>query len=121
MDSKTIKSELQPTPKGFLDRIEKLVPDINKKRTDEAKEWLSESINCLRVEVSNVEEFVVQQGHLNVIDNRFQTIRDKIDLFGQFYGVLQEHALNKPRKEDINNHNEAISQISTLNQIISSL
>jgi len=30
-----------------------------------------------------------------------------VDLIGQFYGVLQEHALNKPRKEDLNNHTEA--------------
>lgn len=35
--------------------------------------------------------------------------------------VLQEHALNKPRKEDLNNHNEANQMISTLNSIISSL
>ena len=59
LDSKAIKSELQPTPKGFLDRIEKLVPEVTKKRTDIAKEWLSESINVLRTDVSNVEEFVV--------------------------------------------------------------
>ena len=59
LDSKAIKSELQPTPKGFLDRIEKLVPEVTKKRTDIAKEWLSESINVLRMAVTNVEEFVV--------------------------------------------------------------
>jgi hypothetical protein len=44
-----------------------------------------------------------------VIDNKFQSIRDKVDLYGQFYVVLQEHALAKPRKEDINNHSEANS------------
>lgn len=65
--------------------------------------------------MNNVEEFVVQQGHLTAIDNRFQFVRDKVDLYGQFYAVLQELALNKPRKEDLNNHNEANLQISTLN------
>lgn len=66
-------------------------------------------------------EFVVQQGHLSVIDNKFQFYRDKVDLLGQFYVVLQEHALNKPRKEDISNHTEANQMISTLNKLISDL
>lgn len=60
LDSKAIKTKLQPTPKEFNDRIEVLVPAINKDRTDVAKEWLQESINLLREPVNNVEEFVVQ-------------------------------------------------------------
>jgi hypothetical protein len=60
LDSKAIKTKLQPTPKEFNDRIEVLVPQVNKERTDVAKEWLQESINLLREPVNNVEEFVVQ-------------------------------------------------------------
>jgi len=60
LDSKAIKTKLQPTPKEFNDRIEVLVPHVNKERTDVAKEWLQESINLLREPVNNVEEFVVQ-------------------------------------------------------------
>jgi hypothetical protein len=36
-----------------------LVPEVNKKRTNEAKEWLAESIADLKKPVNNVEEFVV--------------------------------------------------------------
>lgn len=64
LDSKVIKNKLQPTPKEFNDKIEVLVPKVNKHRADQAKEWLHDSIMLLRKEVNNVEEFVVQQGHL---------------------------------------------------------
>lgn len=82
LDSKVIKNRLQPTPKEFNDKIEIVVPEVNKNRTNDAKDWLNQSIADLRKPVSNVEEFVVQQGFLTAIDNRFQSIRDKIDLLG---------------------------------------
>jgi hypothetical protein len=82
LDSKVIKQRLQPTPKEFNDRIEVLVPEVNKSRTNDAKEWLMQSITDLRLPVNNVEEFVVQQGFLTQIDNRFQFIRDKVDMLG---------------------------------------
>lgn len=121
LDSKVIKNRLQPTPKDFNDNIEKLVPEVTRVRTDEAKEWLSQSISDLRRPVNNVEEFVVQQGFLTAIDNRFQSIRDKVDLYEQFYNELTENALNKPKKEDLNNHSEAKQQITALSNIISTL
>lgn len=121
LDSKAIKTKLQPTPKEFNDRIEVLVPEVSKKRTDDCKQWLQESITSLRLPVNNVEEFVVQQGYLTAIDNRFQFIRDKVELLEQFYIKLTENALNKPKKEDISNHSEAQQQIATLNQLISNL
>ena len=82
LDSKVIKNKLQPTPKEFNDKIEILVPEVNKERTNAAKDWLNQSITDLRKPVANVEEFVVQQGCLTVIDNKFQFIRDKVDLLG---------------------------------------
>lgn len=118
LDSTVIKNKLQPTPKEFNDKIEVLVPQMTRERTDHAKSWLSQSIQDLRGEVNNVEQFVVQQRFLNAIEARFQFVRDKIDLYGQFYGVLMEHALNKPRKEELSNHSEAILQINTLSNII---
>ena len=59
-----IKNKLQPTPKEFNDKIEILVPEVNKERTNAAKDWLNQSITDLRKPVANVEEFVVQQGCL---------------------------------------------------------
>jgi hypothetical protein len=60
LDSKAIKQKLQPTPKEFNDKIEHLVPEVTKERTNDAKEWLQDSITELRRPVANVEEFVVQ-------------------------------------------------------------
>lgn len=44
---------------------------------------------------------------MNAIEARFQYVRDKVDLYGQFYGVLTEYALNKLRKEELSNYNDA--------------
>lgn len=98
-----------------------MVPEVNRQRTNLAKEWLAVSIADLKKPVANVEEFVEQKGRLTIIDNKFQSVRDKVDLYGQFYSVLQENGLNKPRKEDLNNHTEANNMIVSLNNIISSL
>jgi hypothetical protein len=60
LDSTVIKTKLQPTPKEFNDKIEVLVPLKTRERTDTSKVWLSQSIQDLRGEVSNVEQFVIQ-------------------------------------------------------------
>jgi hypothetical protein len=71
LDSMAIKNKLQPTPKEFNDRLEVLVPQVTRERTDVAKVWLNQSIADLRNQVTNVEEFVVQQRFLNAIEARF--------------------------------------------------
>lgn len=58
LDSKAIKTRLQPTPKEFNDKIETMVPDVNKDRTNAAKDWLNESIQNLRRPANDVAEFV---------------------------------------------------------------
>ena len=40
LDSNKIKANLLPTPKELQESIEKLVPAVNKDRTDEVKKWL---------------------------------------------------------------------------------
>lgn len=47
IDSDKIKKKLAPTPKELQEEIEKLVPKINKKRTDDVKLWLKKSITDL--------------------------------------------------------------------------
>ena len=89
MDSASIRSQLQPTPKeDYLDKIEELVPRVNKQRTDIAKQWLNQSIKELQMPVNNVEDFVIQTGYLGRISRDFQGYKDKVELYGQFYGVL---------------------------------
>jgi hypothetical protein len=41
-----------------------MVPDVNKERTNETKEWLNQSIQELRRPANDVAEFVVQQQQL---------------------------------------------------------
>jgi len=72
LDSASIRSQLQPTPKEqYLDKIEAMVPNVNKNRTDIAKEWLNQSIKELKMPVNTVEDFVVQTGYLARISRDF--------------------------------------------------
>jgi hypothetical protein len=41
IDSRNIKEKLQPTPKLYETELAKLIPRINKERTEEAREWIS--------------------------------------------------------------------------------
>jgi len=40
-DNEITRSTLIPQPKACLAQLEKIVPDVIKKRTDEARRWLS--------------------------------------------------------------------------------
>ena len=62
----------------------------NKERIDEVKVWLKESIRTLQKPVNDVSDFVQQKQAHEKISEKFNLQRDKIDLYGQFYGVLDE-------------------------------
>ena len=66
------------------------------------------------MDVTNVAEFVIQCQHHAKITDRFQVVRDKIDLYSQIYQVVEANGLLKPKKEDEQNLKEAKSQINTL-------
>jgi hypothetical protein len=81
LDSKEIKTKLQPSPKEFNDRIELLLPSVTTGRIDELKIWLAQSIRELSMNVENVADFVIQTQFLQKISDKFQNVRDKIDLY----------------------------------------
>jgi len=118
LDSKEIKTKLQPTPKAFNDEIEILLPKVSKTRIDTAKEWLVQSIRDLQMDVNNVAEFVVQCQHHAKITDKFQTVRDKVDLYSSVYQVVEANGMQKIKKEDEQNLKEAKNQINTLSQIV---
>jgi len=93
LDSKEIKTKLQPTPKQFNDEIEILLPRVSKGRVDDAKEWLVQSIRDLQMDVNNVAEFVIQCQHHAKITDKFQTVRDKVDLYSEIYRVVEANGL----------------------------
>ncbi len=113
VDSKGCRTTLLPTPKDFIAKIEDMVPKVIRERTDESKKWLKKSIQNLSKPVTNVEEFVEQNGFLNFVNENFQNVRDRVDLFNQIYNTLQEFSL-KVKKEDRDNFTEGITQISQL-------
>jgi hypothetical protein len=49
---------LLPSPKKCLARIEAIIPDIIRKRTDEMRRWLTASIKSLSKSTATVEDFV---------------------------------------------------------------
>lgn len=71
MDSKGCRSTLLPTPKEFIGKIEEMIPKIIRERTDEAKKWLRKSLSDLSKPVTNVEEFVQQNGYLIKTNENF--------------------------------------------------
>ena len=97
------------------------MPRINKERTDEVKIWLNQSIRDLQKPVSDVSDFVQQKQDHEKISEKFQAQRDKIDLYGQFYAVLDDLGMNKLKKEDKSNHIEAEQNIKKLTDIVANV
>jgi len=98
-------------------QIERLVPDTIKKRTDEARRWLTISLKALSKSTPSVEDFVEQSNSLNKVQDQFQEVRDRIDLFGMFYNIFTEHNIGF-KKEDRDSHTDAVTEISRLNLLI---
>jgi L-lactate utilization protein LutB len=48
-----------------------MIPKVLRERTDEAKRWLRQAISNLSKPVTNVEEFVEQNGHLVYTNDNF--------------------------------------------------
>lgn len=118
LDSKEIKTRLQPTPKEFNDQIELLLPKVNKSRIDEAKVWLTQSIRDLQMPVNNVSQFVIQCKFHAKITDRFQTVRDKVDLYSNVYQVVEANGMLKMKKEDEQNLKDTKNAINNLSQIV---
>jgi hypothetical protein len=117
IDSKGSRTTLLPTPKDYIAQIESMIPKVIRERTDESKKWLRKAISNLGKPVTNVEEFVEQNGHLVYVNENFQNVRDRVDLFGQIYNTLAEFNL-KVKKEDKDNFTESVQQISQLSNIV---
>jgi len=109
---------LLPTPKDLQESIEKLVPERTKIRTLEVSEWLSQSIRELQKPVNDVSDFVEQSKNYNRINELFNPMREKIDLYGQFLNVISNVGSIKIKKEDENAIKDAEKEISRLAQII---
>ena len=99
-------------------QLEKIVPEVIKKRTEESRRWLTSSLKSLGKTTPSVEDFVEQSNSLNFVQDQFQDVRDRVDLYGMYYNIFTEFAINF-KKEDRDSHNEAVTDISKLNLLIS--
>lgn len=120
LDNQKTRDALIPSPKHCQAEIEKIVPDMIRKRTDEARRWLTHAIKSLSKSTTSVEDFVDQSNSLNRVQEQFQDIRDRIDLYGLFYNIFHEFTIAY-KKEDKDSHNEAVQEISKLNNLIASV
>jgi hypothetical protein len=71
----------------------------------------------LNLPVSGVEEFVQQDEFYKFTNDRFQDVRDRVDMFGQIYNKLKDFNM-KIKKEDMDAFNESLASISNLSQLI---
>ena len=71
--------------------------------------------------MNDVSDFVWQKQAHERISEKFQVQRDKIDLYGQFYGVLDDLGFQKLKKEDKVNHTEAEQMIKKLTDIVANV
>lgn len=117
LDNTRTREVLLPSPKRCLISIEKIVPDTIRKRTDENRRWLTAAIKSLSKSTASVEDFVEQSNALNKVQEQFQDVRDRVDLYGQYYNIFHEFTITF-KKEDKDSHNEAVTDISKLVNII---
>ena len=59
-----------------------------------------------------------QSNSLNRVSDEFQDVRDKVDLYGMYYNIFTEQNIGY-KKEDRDSHNDAVTEISRLNLLIS--
>jgi len=88
-----------------------------KERNADAQAWLKQQIRNLNLPVSGVEEFVQQDEFYKFTNDRFQDVRDRVDMFGQIYNKLKDFNM-KSKKEDTDAFTESLASISNLSQLI---
>lgn len=70
-----------------------MLPRVTRERIDVNKIWLAQSIRELSMNVENVADFVIQCQFLGKISDKFQTVRDKIDLYDQINQKVEQNGI----------------------------
>lgn len=65
LDNQEARDFLLPSPKACIIQVEKIIPEAVKKRTDDARRWLSQSLKALSRSTPSVEDYVEQSNSLN--------------------------------------------------------
>jgi hypothetical protein len=83
LDLDKFRGKIQPTPKNYIQTLEKMIPDAIKIRNNESKKALNMHIKNLdKAQLKNVEDFVDQTNFYNKASDDFQNIRDRVDMIG---------------------------------------
>lgn len=65
LDNSKTRDAILPIPKKCQAKVDAIVPNVIKKRTDEARRWLSQALKDLSKTAATVEDFVEQSNSLN--------------------------------------------------------
>lgn len=60
---------LLPSPKKCLGKIDQIIPETIKQRTEISRRWLVEALKALNITASTVEDFVEQSNSLNRVQD----------------------------------------------------
>jgi len=117
LNCEAVRSKIQSTPKDYINKLEKEIPDVIRVRNDASKKWLEHRIKELEISIHNVEDFVQQQTYYNFTNEHFQDQRDNIVMYEQTYGVMNDFTM-KVKKEDSESLKESQLNVNKLNGLI---
>ena len=99
LDSKKSRSQLIPSPRLWMQKLEQIIPNTIKERLEEADKWLTDWTLKLSKPAGTVDEFVEQNANLSYTVEHFQEVRDRVALYGQYFNIMSTSGI-KSSKED---------------------
>lgn len=67
VDTAAIRKTLERTPKDIVKKMQDLMPDLLRKRNVEVKAWMDESLNNLKSNAPNIDDFVKKMASLRAV------------------------------------------------------
>ena len=88
-----VKNQLKPNPKKTFERIKKELPAVIRLRLNQEKQWLSDQIESISSPAIEVDEYVRQVQALDYIENEFQNVKDRIDLYQNIHRICSQNGI----------------------------
>ena len=117
IDCSATRKALLPSPVVATRKIEELANVAMRTRLQEVRGWIAASRNELQIKVESVEDYVRQKNSWNKIADVFQSMKDRVDIYGSIYNIMTDFSM-QVRKDDRNFHTETLQELMQLNQII---
>ena len=99
LESADVKTKLLPSLTRLTDGLRAIFPKLSAERTLEARKWLTNQTNKLRVTATQIDEYVEQVSHLKDIQKMFPIKKKEIDDLAHLYQVMHAFKIEiKDRK-----------------------